>query len=66
MNAGIDVRKQEERKQSDRERKRRAREAMRERGLRPYEVWVTAEEWIGVKRYLDRLAKRRAGSKRGD
>ena len=65
MNAGIDGRKDEKRRQSDRERKRRVRKAMRARGLRPYEVWVTAEEWIGVKRYLDRLAKRREAVNRG-
>ena len=65
MNAGGDGGKQEKRRQSDRERKRKVRKALRARGLRPYEVWLTAEEWIGVKRYLDRLARRREAADRG-
>ena len=41
------------------ERKRRARKDLRAKGLRPYEIWVTATEWPQVKRYIERLAKSR-------
>ena len=59
MTRGRSYLTEEERKQADRDRKRKAREEMRARGLRPYEVWVTAGEWARVKRYIERLAQRR-------
>ncbi len=49
----------DERKRVDRERKRRARKDMRAQGLKPYEVWVRAEEWPKVKRYIQALARKR-------
>lgn len=48
-----------ERKRVDRERKRKLRKDLRAKGLRPYEIWVTAAEWPQVKRYIERLAKSR-------
>ena len=50
---------QDERKRVDRERKRKARKNMRAKGLRPYEIWVTAAEWPQVKRYIRLLAQKR-------
>ncbi len=51
---------QEERKRVDRERKQRTRKDMRAQGLKPYEVWVRAEEWPKVKRYIQTLARKRS------
>jgi hypothetical protein len=51
--------KADEIRRADRERKRLVRERMRARGLKPYEIWVTAAEWPLVKRYIERLAKSR-------
>ena len=65
MTARANASVQDERRRCDRERKRKVRKAMRARGLRPYEVWVTADEWPEVKRYLGRLAKRREAINRG-
>lgn len=31
----------------------------RAKGLRPFEVWLHPEEWLIVKRLIDRLVKRR-------
>ena len=58
------VRTPDERKRADRERKRRARKDLRSKGLRPYEIWVTATEWPQVKRYIERLAKSRPAAGR--
>ena len=54
----------DERKEVDRERKRKARKDLRAKGLRPYEIWVTAAEWLQVKRYIERLAKSRPATGR--
>ncbi|MHB1826780.1 MAG: antitoxin MazE-like protein [Steroidobacteraceae bacterium] len=54
----------DERKRADRERKRKARKDLRAKGLRPYEIWVTATEWPQVKRYIKNLAKSRPAAGR--
>jgi hypothetical protein len=41
-----------ERKAAERERRRKA-------GFKAFEVWVHLEDWPRVKRYIERLAKRR-------
>ncbi len=51
---------QDERKRADRDRKRKVRKNLRAQGLKPYEVWVRAEEWPQVKRYLRGLAQKRS------
>ena len=58
------VRTLEERRRAERDRKRRARKDLRAKGLRPYEIWVTATEWAQVKRYIERLAKSRPAAGR--
>ncbi len=57
---------QDERKRVDRERKRKARKNMRAKGLRPYEIWVTAAEWPQVKRYIRLLAQKRPTTAGGE
>jgi hypothetical protein len=58
------VRTLDERRRAERDRKRRARKDLRAKGLRPYEIWVTATEWAQVKRYIERLAKSRPAAGR--
>jgi len=41
------------------ERKREERERRRRAGFKPFEVWVHLDDWPRVKRFLERLAKRR-------
>lgn len=58
------VRTLDERRRAERDRKRRARKDLRAKGLRPYEIWVTATEWPQVKSYIERLAKSRPAAGR--
>jgi DNA-binding LacI/PurR family transcriptional regulator len=41
------------------ERQAGLRARLRKEGLRPHEVWVHLDDWPRVKRFIERLAKRR-------
>ena len=64
MARGTSTATHDERKRADRERKRKARKDLRAKGVRPYEIWVTATEWPQVKRYIKNLARNRPSAGR--